>query len=411
MASYARNHQQQYQSGGQSYDQYERRQHPAFPGRSSTPPRQQQQPPYRQAQPPSPMTIEQYQASRRATANMTPQRQRNVSPQRQRNATPQRAPPPGKFSTQPQNAYRPPPPQQKHQQQAHPQPHYRQAENPQYNQNRNMGQNLQYHQNPHQVQHPQYQNQNPQYPQSNNFTNQNTTQNYVQQKSAAAAAAAAAGMIAQSPLNRNLHQEQRQANSPMSRRDYFQQAQQMQLQQEDRQAVDMEDQYNIHIMREREAEVAAINAKMNKVNDIYKDLAGLIDGHQDLIDQVDVNIEESHAYTKGGITNYEEARLMMENPIMEDFFGDKLSKRPNSARPNTPREAGKRRVRKARDSNKRDKSSKYDDDEIDFQCDGQFDTIQENLIDAIYEMKEFGSRVFLACTGPDVGANEYATYH
>ena len=100
MASYARNHQQPYaQSGEQSYDQYERRQHPAFPGRSSTPPRQQQQPPYRQAQPPSPMTIEQYQASRRATANMTPQRQRNVSPQRQRNATPQRAPPPGKFST------------------------------------------------------------------------------------------------------------------------------------------------------------------------------------------------------------------------------------------------------------------------------------------------------------------------
>jgi len=185
----------------------------------------------------------------------------------------------------------------------------------------------------------------------------------------------------------------------------------MQVQQEGRQAVDMEDQYNMHIMREREAEVAAIKAKMNKVNDIYKDLAGLIDGHQDLIDQVDVNIEESHAHTKAGITNYEEARLMMENPILEDFFGDKIGKRSNSARPNTPREAGKRRVRKARDSNKRNKSSKYDDDDDDddFQCDGPLEAIQDNLIDVINEMKVFGSRVFLACTGPDVGSNEYAT--
>ena len=46
-----------------------------------------------------------------------------------------------------------------------------------------------------------------------------------------------------------------------------------------------------------------------------------------------------------------------------------------------------------------------------FQCDGHFDTIQENLIDAINEMKEFGSRVIYACTGPDVDANDYATYH
>ena len=183
----------------------------------------------------------------------------------------------------------------------------------------------------------------------------------------------------------------------------------IQMQQGQRQAVDMEDQYNLQLLREREAEVAAINEKMNKVNEIYKDLAGLIEGQQDLIEKVDMNIEESHAHTKSGITNYEEARLRMENPMMEDPFGDKLGRRPASARPNTPRDAGKRRVRNARDRNKGKKSSKYEDDD-DIECKDPFETIQEDLQDVINDVKSFGARMFLACTAPEDDYNEYASH-
>eukprot|EP00979_Chaetoceros_neogracilis_P001920 scaffold349_cov267-Chaetoceros_neogracile.AAC.15 len=215
-------------------------------------------------------------------------------------------------------------------------------------------------------------------------------------------------------LHNNMYQEQRQ---PMSGRDYYEQAQtrqkeqMFQMQQGQRQAVDLEDQYNMHLMREREAEVAAINEKVNKVNDIYTDLAGLIEGQQDLIEKVDMNIEESHAHTKSGVTNYAEARFRMENPMMKDPFGDNLGKRPDSARPKTPRDAGKRRVKKAREKNKRKISSTYEDDD-DIDCQDPFETMQEDLKDVINDMKSFGARIFLACTAPenDYDKNEYATY-
>ena len=49
--------------------------------------------------------------------------------------------------------------------------------------------------------------------------------------------------------------------------------------QEPRQEAELrEDQYNIQLMHEREAEILEINQKVTKVNEIYRDLARLIDG-------------------------------------------------------------------------------------------------------------------------------------
>jgi hypothetical protein len=88
---------------------------------------------------------------------------------------------------------------------------------------------------------------------------------------------------------------------------------------------------------------------VNKVNEIYKDLAELINGQQDLIDQIDVSLEESNVYTQSGINNYEEARLRFENPILEDPFGDKLGSHSKYAQAGSlgDQEGRRRRIRGA----------------------------------------------------------------
>jgi len=156
-------------------------------------------------------------------------------------------------------------------------------------------------------------------------------------------------------------------------------------------------------MREREAEIMDINKKMTKVNEIYKDLAGMIDGQQDLIDNLDINIEEANAHTQMGAQNYDEARLRFENPIMADPFGEKLGKKSRN-RPEDPRAAGKSRVRNAKSRSR--KSSSYDED--DFDCKTPFESIQDDLKDVVNDVKIFGSKMFLACTAPDTDFNEYA---
>ena len=199
--------------------------------------------------------------------------------------------------------------------------------------------------------------------------------------------------------------EKRQSYSPTpSRNQIFQQFRGRQ-EKEQRTAVEREESYNIRFMKEREAEIQDINSKVKKVNEIYADLAGLIDGQQDLIDQVDMAIEEANTHTKEGVTNYEQARLVFENPISEDLFGDKIGR----DRPKTPREEDRRRLRNARDRNRRSREASYQSSEFD--CKTPFETIHDDLKEVLKDVKTFGNRVFLACTAPSEGQyNEYATY-
>lgn len=321
------------------------------------------------------MTPEQYEAQRRV-----------ATPQRNRHRASSRVPPPGKFAsqeqpaqeTQPFTQMQPSPAPRRHgysmsQQQPpsppsrgqHNQRHYSQQPSSQYA--HNYQQNVVYPQNT-----PQY-------------ANQRSSHHHALGPS----------------------KEGNQARTT-SQKYHFQLQQQIHKYEEERQQAETrEDQYNIQFMQEREEEIQDINKKVNQVNDIYSELAGLIDGQQDLIDKVDMNIEESHANAKAGIANYEEARLRLENPIKEDLFGDKLGTKTDH-RPTTPREAGRRRVKNAK--KKKRKSAAYDSGEDAIDCKTPFETISDDLKEVVNDMKIFGSKMFIACTEPDdADYNEYAS--
>jgi len=153
------------------------------------------------------------------------------------------------------------------------------------------------------------------------------------------------------------------------------------------------------MLQEREAEMLEINKKMHTVQDIYKDLAGLIDGQQELIDKIDESLEYANANVNSGVDNYDQARLAYENPILEDPFGDKLNKR--SRQKNSNKGGQKKNGRHRSRGN-----SKYDNnDEIrDLNCHEPFQTIKEDLKEVVQDVKSF----VLACTVPDINVNEYA---
>jgi hypothetical protein len=202
-----------------------------------------------------------------------------------------------------------------------------------------------------------------------------------------------------------------------------QQQQQQQSYQEHRQQqsttipASTEDEYNIQIMKEREAEILQINQKMNTVNEIYKDLAGLIDGQQELIDQVDNQIDLANGYTKAGIDNYEEARLRHENPIMQDPFGDKLnSNTRNGGRQvsQSPKGRGrKKRSKSSHDKRRRSRSKNKSRQKEGMDCSSPLEAMPEDMQDVIkagiQDMKELGTRLMTACTAPQTDeVNEYA---
>jgi t-SNARE complex subunit, syntaxin len=172
-----------------------------------------------------------------------------------------------------------------------------------------------------------------------------------------------------------------------------------------------DDEIQLQLMRERESEIVEINQKVNKVNEIYEDLAELINGQQDLIDKIDVSLEESNVYTQSGINNYEEARLRFENPILEDPFGDKLgshSKHTRAAGSHSEHQEGRRRMRGgARSGVKMQRNQGQEH----FDCAVPFETIQDDLKEVLRDVKSLGSKIVLACTAPnDQYYNEYATY-
>lgn len=67
-------------------------------------------------------------------------------------------------------------------------------------------------------------------------------------------------------------------------------------------------------MREREEEVQKINQSMHKVNEIYQDLAGLVDTQQDQIDRIGEAAEESKARTKSGLEHIQQGILALCGP-------------------------------------------------------------------------------------------------
>jgi len=68
-----------------------------------------------------------------------------------------------------------------------------------------------------------------------------------------------------------------------------------------------EDQLNEQLMREREAEIREINKGMHTVNEIYKDLAHIVQAQQEDVDKIENMMEESNANAKSGLNHIEKA--------------------------------------------------------------------------------------------------------
>eukprot|EP00591_Stephanopyxis_turris_P005283 CAMPEP_0195521790 /NCGR_PEP_ID=MMETSP0794_2-20130614/19352_1 /TAXON_ID=515487 /ORGANISM="Stephanopyxis turris, Strain CCMP 815" /LENGTH=260 /DNA_ID=CAMNT_0040651411 /DNA_START=65 /DNA_END=847 /DNA_ORIENTATION=+ len=98
--------------------------------------------------------------------------------------------------------------------------------------------------------------------------------------------------------SKKLHLEDEQQQE--DRRGEDRQQLQMQLQQE-------EDAVNLQIMREREEEIRNINQGMHTVNEIYKDLAYLVEQQQEDVDKVEVHMENANASAQAGLTHVEKA--------------------------------------------------------------------------------------------------------
>lgn len=64
---------------------------------------------------------------------------------------------------------------------------------------------------------------------------------------------------------------------------------------------------NEEIMREREEEIRNIHKGMHTVNEIYKDLAHLVDNQQEGVDQIETQMEGAKNNTASGLKHIEKA--------------------------------------------------------------------------------------------------------
>jgi len=80
------------------------------------------------------------------------------------------------------------------------------------------------------------------------------------------------------------------------------------------------------IMRQREAEVLAINQKMHKVNEIYRDLGQIVSSQQDQIDQVELDMDAAVINAQSGLKKMEEANSHHDKPLIKNPFAKKDSK-------------------------------------------------------------------------------------
>ncbi|KAJ8604302.1 hypothetical protein CTAYLR_002535 [Chrysophaeum taylorii] len=68
-----------------------------------------------------------------------------------------------------------------------------------------------------------------------------------------------------------------------------------------------EEAINDAILREREDEIRNINQSVHKVNEIFKDLATLVDKQQEDVEQISEHIEKSHQHAEKGLDQVQKA--------------------------------------------------------------------------------------------------------
>lgn len=70
------------------------------------------------------------------------------------------------------------------------------------------------------------------------------------------------------------------------------------------------------LVREREAELRNINADVHKVNEIFRDLATLVDKQQGEVDQIGELVEKSHAHAEKGLDQVQKAAKLQPSCVV-----------------------------------------------------------------------------------------------
>lgn len=87
-----------------------------------------------------------------------------------------------------------------------------------------------------------------------------------------------------------------------------------------------EEEYANQVMQQRETELRDIHKKMHVVNEIYKDLGGIVEQQQDQIDQAETHFGDAADATKRGLEQIEKAnsrgRKAVADGIAEDQQAD-----------------------------------------------------------------------------------------
>ena len=77
-----------------------------------------------------------------------------------------------------------------------------------------------------------------------------------------------------------------------------------------------QDQIQNQLIAERDVEILAINKEMSKVNDIFKDLASIVDSQQVEIDNIETLMEESHLHAKAGLEQVQQANEYQKGCVL-----------------------------------------------------------------------------------------------
>jgi len=80
--------------------------------------------------------------------------------------------------------------------------------------------------------------------------------------------------------------------------------------------VQTQDHVQSQLIAERDVEIRAINSDMSKVNEIFKDLASIVDSQQGEIDNIETLMEESHAHAKAGLEQVQQANEYQKGCVL-----------------------------------------------------------------------------------------------
>ena len=71
------------------------------------------------------------------------------------------------------------------------------------------------------------------------------------------------------------------------------------------------------IMRERNTEIRAINEQMANVNEIFKDLAHIVNNQQEDVDNIETMMEKSHEHAKAGLEQVKKANEYQKGCVLQ----------------------------------------------------------------------------------------------